>query len=72
MYFVPLGLLIEWGAPDTAVGGPGPQPDVLPPIAAGRFLVNLGAVTLGNWIGGAVLVGGVYWFIYRRPGRATH
>jgi formate transporter len=44
----------------------------LPPIAAGYFPVNLGAVTPGNWIGGAVLVGGVYWFIYRRPGRAAH
>ena len=72
MYFVPLGLLIEWGAPDTLWADLGRRPEVLPPIAAGRFLVNLGAVTLGNWIGGAVLVGGVYWFIYRRPGRATH
>jgi formate transporter len=72
MYFVPLGLLIEWGAPDSLWADLGRRPEVLPPIAAGRFLVNLGAVTLGNWIGGAVLVGGVYWFIYRRPGRATH
>jgi formate transporter len=72
MYFVPLGLLIEWGAPDALWADLSRRPEVLPPIAAGRFLVNLGAVTLGNWIGGAVLVGGVYWFIYRRPGRATH
>jgi formate transporter len=44
----------------------------VPPIAAGHFPVILGAVTLGNWIGGAVLVGGAYWFIYRRPVRAAH
>ena len=70
MYFVPLGLLIEWGAPDSLWADLGRRASR--PIAAGPFLVNLGAVTLGNWIGGAVLVGGVYWFIYRRPGRATH
>jgi formate transporter len=72
MYFVPLGLLIERGAPDVAVGGPGRRPDALPPIDADHFLVNLGAVTLGNWIGGAVLVGGAYWFIHRCAVRATH
>ncbi|MCX6041216.1 MAG: hypothetical protein NTV69_08795 [Caldilinea sp.] len=32
-----------------------------------NFLVNnLIPVTLGNLIGGALLVGGVYWFIYLR------
>ncbi|HYH21797.1 MAG TPA: formate/nitrite transporter family protein [Azospirillum sp.] len=66
MYFVPLGLLIQWGAPDGFWAELG---RTFPPIDAGRFLVNLGAVTLGNWIGGAVLVGAVYWFIYRRPAR---
>jgi formate/nitrite transporter FocA (FNT family) len=31
------------------------------------FLVrNLAPVTLGNIIGGAVLVGAVYWFVYLR------
>jgi formate transporter len=72
MYFVPLGLLIEWGAPDTLWADLRLSPDALPPIPIGQFLVNLGAVTLGNWIGGTVLVGGVYWFIYRRPNRAAH
>jgi len=65
MYFVPLGLLIEWGAPDAFWAELG---RAYPPIDAGGFLVNLGAVTLGNWIGGAVLVGAVYWFVYRRKG----
>jgi hypothetical protein len=38
-----------------------------------RFLVNnLLPVTLGNIVGGAVLVGAVYWFVYLRPaGGAT-
>jgi formate transporter len=64
MYFVPLGLLIQWGAPDTFWAELGRS---FPAIDTGHFLLNLGAVTLGNWIGGAVLVGAVYWFIYRRP-----
>jgi formate/nitrite transporter FocA (FNT family) len=34
----------------------------------GSFLArNLVPVTLGNVIGGALLVGGVYWFVYLRP-----
>lgn len=64
MYFVPLGLLIEWGAPDSFWHELG---RAAPAIPVGRYLVNLAAVTLGNWIGGAVMVGAVYWFIYRRP-----
>ncbi len=64
MYFVPLGLLIERGAPDRFWTE---MTHRFPPIDVGHYLLNLGAVTLGNWIGGAVLVGAVYWFIYRRP-----
>ena len=33
-----------------------------------RALRNLIPVTLGNIVGGAGLVGGMYWFIYLRPG----
>ena len=68
MYFVPLGLLIEWGAPASFWADLG---RAAPAIPVGRFLLNLAAVTLGNWFGGAVLVGAVYWFIYRRPSRRT-
>ncbi len=69
MYFVPLGLLIEYGAPDSFWADLGRS---APPIPVGNFLLNLAAVTFGNWIGGALLVGGVYWFIYRRPSRRNH
>ena len=33
----------------------------------GFLLRNLLPVTIGNVIGGALLVGGVYWFVYLRP-----
>jgi len=40
-------------------------------VTLGQFLWNnLLPVTLGNIIGGAVLVGGVYWWIYGREGPA--
>ncbi len=64
MYFVPLGLLIEWGAPPAFWADLGGLP---PPIPVGGYLVNLAAVTAGNFVGGALLVGAMYWFIYLRP-----
>ena len=37
----------------------------------GNFILkNLVPVTIGNVIGGAVMVGAVYWFIYLRPKRS--
>jgi len=35
-----------------------------------RFLVgNLVPVTIGNVVGGALMVGAIYWFVYLRSGR---
>ena len=57
MYFIPMALLIER---DAAV------PD-LPGLDWGSFVVdNLVPVTIGNVIGGGLLVGAVYWFVYLR------
>ncbi|WP_114395267.1 formate/nitrite transporter family protein [Oleisolibacter albus] len=73
MYYVPMGLLIQHGAPAEfwhEIGRAAPE------IPLGAFIVNLLAVTAGNWIGGAILVGAIYWFIYLRPrdaaGKAAH
>jgi formate/nitrite transporter FocA (FNT family) len=64
MYFVPLGLLItslDGGFAATAL-----EPS-LPALTWGAFLGrNLLPVTIGNVIGGAGLVGLVYWFVYLR------
>ena len=68
MYYVPLGLMISHWAPDWFWQELG---HAAPAISPADFAVNLGAVTLGNWVGGALLVGAVYWFIYLRPGRGS-
>jgi formate/nitrite transporter len=68
MYFVALGLLIAAFDPAfVGAQGLGAQAQAL--SWSGFLLRNLLPVTAGNIIGGAVLVGAVYWFIYLRPRR---
>jgi formate transporter len=70
MYFIPVGLFIKAGAPDAFWASIGKTAADYPNLTWGGFLVNnLLPVTLGNIIGGALLVGVVYWFVYLRPVR---
>ena len=63
MYFVPYGLLIKQFDP-AFVAEKGLD---LTKLTWGNFLVNnLLPVTIGNIIGGAVLVAAVYWFVFLR------
>ncbi len=66
MYFVPYAMLVAAFDPDfVATRGLGPQAQALAWVAfVGR---NLLPVTIGNIVGGSVLVGAVYWFVYLRP-----
>ena len=52
----------------TAIAMP---PDAYAGLTAMGLVRNLVPVTLGNIVGGGVLVGLVYWFVYLRPGRGT-
>jgi formate transporter len=64
MYFIPVALLIKTDASwmDATSG----VPDVSG-LTWGSFLYdNLLPVTIGNIIGGAIMVGVVYWFVYLR------
>jgi formate transporter len=72
MYFIPMGLFISAWAPESFWSSIGQTPASYPALTWERFfLTNLLPVTVGNLIGGAILVGGAYWFIYlRRPLRA--
>lgn len=71
MYFVPLGLLMKHAAPAEIWTNVGRTPADLADLTVGSFLVSLVPVTIGNIIGGAVLVWGVYWFVYLRNRRDT-
>lgn len=66
MYFVPLGLLIENFAPATFWADLAHLGQDVAPIQLAGFVRNLLVVTAGNLVGGALLVGGMYWLIYRR------
>ena len=67
MYFIPEGILLR-GHVELARAAE-LAPAQLAHLDVAGFLRNLAAATLGNIVGGAVLVGIVYWFVYLRPER---
>jgi len=58
MYFIGAGLLLEGRVPGTTD---------TPSLDPAGFVGNITASTLGNIVGGGLLVGLVYWFVYLRP-----
>ena len=62
LHYKTAGLLIRLDPDFAAVGGTSPLP-------VGDILTSLAGVTLGNIVGGSVLVAAVYWFIYLRPAK---
>jgi formate transporter len=66
IYFIPIGLLIKAGAPDAFWNSIGKVPADFPALTVANFFANLIPVTIGNIIGGSILVGAVYWFVYLR------
>ena len=67
MYFIPVALLIKDFAPESFWLQAGAAPSDFTSLTWTGFAQNLLPVTLGNILGGSVLVGVVYWFIYLRP-----
>ncbi|HXV26046.1 MAG TPA: formate/nitrite transporter family protein [Alphaproteobacteria bacterium] len=65
MYFVPLGFMLAWFGPELLVAA-GSGGEAAAALSLYGFVRNLVAVTIGNVIGGGLLVGAVYWFIYLR------
>jgi formate/nitrite transporter len=67
IYFIPMGLFIKAGAPDSFWASIGKTPAEFPTLTWDNFLLgNLLPVTIGNIIGGSVMVAAIYWFIYLR------
>jgi formate transporter len=65
MYFIPKALLIKSFAPQNFWTNISAQPQMFSNLTWDNFFINnLIPVTIGNIIGGAVLVGLVYWFVY--------
>jgi formate/nitrite transporter len=69
MFFIPMGLTLR-GQADVVEAAHLPSAELSTLDGAG-LVNNLVAATIGNVIGGAVLVGLVYWFVYVRPTRSA-
>ena len=67
MYFVPLGLLVK--GDEAWLSGMQGLPDMNGVTWSSFIVDNLLPVTIGNLIGGTIMVGALYWFVYLRPGR---
>jgi formate/nitrite transporter len=67
MFFIPMGLVLRGN--DEVVAAAHLPARQLATLDLGGFLTNLASSTLGNVVGGSVLVGLVYWFVYLRPDR---
>jgi formate transporter len=74
MYFIPMALLVKFYGAASFFDAVKKTPADFPHLTVGNFLIgNLLPVTIGNIIGGALMVGLVYWFVYLRPGATeTH
>jgi formate transporter len=70
MYFIPEAIAIRRFASDDFWADIERVPADFPNVTPEGFFANLIPVTFGNVIGGAVMVGIVYWFVYLRPSRS--
>jgi formate transporter len=67
MFLIPIGLLIKAGAPDSFWATIGSSPEAYADLTWSAFLVdNLLPATIGNIIGGSLLVGVAYWSVFLR------
>ena len=67
MYFIPAAMLIRSVAPDAFWRDIEATPADYAMLDLGGLMGNLVPVTLGNIVGGTILVGAVYWLVYLRP-----
>lgn len=66
LYFLPYALAIKaWAGPDfwTAIGRSAAD---YPTLTIGNTLHNIAVATIGNLVGGSLMVDAVYWFVYLR------
>jgi formate transporter len=66
LYLLPYGLALKtWAGPEfwTAIGQ---NAATYPELTLAAALHNIAVATIGNLVGGSLMVGAVYWFIYLR------
>jgi formate/nitrite transporter len=66
LYLLPYGLALKaWAAPEfwTAIGQ---SAAAYPELTVAGTLHNIMVATIGNLVGGSLMVGAVYWFVYLR------
>ncbi len=69
MYFIPMGVVLRKNPAVVAAAEKmaGKTLDLSQLTWKGFFINNLVPVTLGNIVGGVILVGVMFWFVYLRP-----
>ena len=69
MYFIPMGILMT--SQPAVLGAAGVAADSVLNLTWAGFVGNLVPVTIGNIIGGSILVGAIYWLAYLRCERTV-
>jgi formate/nitrite transporter len=70
IYYIPMALFIKAGAADSFWASIGKTAADFPALTWKNFVLgNLLPVTIGNVIGGSIMVAAVYWFVYLRRSR---
>ena len=67
LYFLPYALTIKAFASVEFWSAIGQAPDAYDALTVGAAVHNIAVATIGNLIGGSLLVGLVYWLVYLRP-----
>ena len=66
LYFLPYALLIKASAAPAFWTAIGQDAGAYPALTASAALYNIVVATIGNLLGGSLLVGAIYWFVYLR------
>ncbi len=70
MYFIPIALFVKYFGASSFFEAIGKTAADFPHLTWGNFFIgNLLPVTIGNIIGGAGMVGLIYWFVYLRKAK---